>query len=492
MSTPPQVFISYSHDTPEHKQWVLKLASDLRRNGVDAVVDQWNLSPGDDIAVFMEQGLTSAERVVVVCTEGYVQRANNGQGGVGYEKMIVTAELIDNLGTKKFIPIVRNAGKPAVPTFLGYRLYIDFEDDSKYPSMLDALIREIHHAPDPEKPPIGKNPFEADGSGIVVMGDNQQTTPTVGVVQEEASVAAVTLPDSSSAILQLKKLITEPSHAMLLHDFILPIADEARARLESPDFLDYSTQPTQEEFTRRIQLANQATSILEHVMVVGCHWANDEQSKEFVKAISRIAIIPEPSGTFYPTWEHVARYPLLRVLCAAGVAAYSNGAYDVLRRLLIDTKARPRKHDPESSLLLILHEKAAFAQSCWKWLPDMEKHHFPISDYLEESMRNPFRNIFRDEDELSVNFDRYEFFQAMIYGDLKVHDSYNGFWAPMGSFVWRRRELLDLFRKEIEQAGQNWGPLKAGFFSGSQEKALEILSELEKFIGRVKGQLGIW
>ena len=109
---------------------MLKLVSDLRSDGIDAVLDQWDLSPGEDIAVFMEQGLKNAKRVVVVCSKNYVERVNTGRGGVGYEKMIVTAELIENLGTKKFIPIIRGSGAPPVPTFLGYRLYIDFEDDA--------------------------------------------------------------------------------------------------------------------------------------------------------------------------------------------------------------------------------------------------------------------------------------------------------------------------------------------------------------------------
>ena len=33
----PTVFVSYSHDNDEHKSWVLKLASDLRSHGVNAI-----------------------------------------------------------------------------------------------------------------------------------------------------------------------------------------------------------------------------------------------------------------------------------------------------------------------------------------------------------------------------------------------------------------------------------------------------------------------
>ncbi len=107
MSEAPVVFISYSHDSPAHKQWVAKLATKLRGNGIDAILDQWDLSLGDDVTRFMEDRLSSSERVLVICTDEYVRKANEGIGGVGYEKMIVTAELVRNLGTNKFIPIIR-------------------------------------------------------------------------------------------------------------------------------------------------------------------------------------------------------------------------------------------------------------------------------------------------------------------------------------------------------------------------------------------------
>ncbi|WP_370457663.1 SEFIR domain-containing protein [Rufibacter sp. XAAS-G3-1] len=35
-----KVFISYSHDSNNHKDWVLQLATRLRLNGVDVILDQ--------------------------------------------------------------------------------------------------------------------------------------------------------------------------------------------------------------------------------------------------------------------------------------------------------------------------------------------------------------------------------------------------------------------------------------------------------------------
>lgn len=51
---PPRVFISYSHDPAEHKSWVIDFASTLRNRGEDAVLDQWDLRPGDDLPHFMD------------------------------------------------------------------------------------------------------------------------------------------------------------------------------------------------------------------------------------------------------------------------------------------------------------------------------------------------------------------------------------------------------------------------------------------------------
>ena len=160
MAENPKVFISYSHDSPEHKQWVSELAARLRRNGIDAILDQWDVGLGDDVTRFMERGIVNADRVLVICTEKYVNKANTGEGGVDYERMIINAELVQNLGTDKFIPIIRQAsGKQKTPTFLGTRVYADFRNDSQFDVACEKLIRELHEMPIIEKPPLGKSPF---------------------------------------------------------------------------------------------------------------------------------------------------------------------------------------------------------------------------------------------------------------------------------------------------------------------------------------------
>lgn len=158
---PPRVFISYSHDSVEHKKWVLDFATTLRNRGVDAVIDQWDLKPGDDLPHFMETELAAAQYVLMVCSSRYVEKANAGEGGVGYEKMILTSNYLSRIDDSKVIPIIRqHIGTHAVPIFLSTKLFVNFSNDSEVEYHFDDLLRHLLDAPLYEKPDIGSNPFK--------------------------------------------------------------------------------------------------------------------------------------------------------------------------------------------------------------------------------------------------------------------------------------------------------------------------------------------
>jgi hypothetical protein len=155
----PIAFISYSHDSEEHKKWVLDLALRLCNKGVNVILDQWGLRPGDDLPQFMERGLASADRVLMVCTEKYVEKANSGTGGVGYGKMIVTADLLKTIDSNKAIPLIRQSGGLALPTFLRSKIYLNFSRQDVFESSFDELVRTLYNRPLFEKPPLGNSPF---------------------------------------------------------------------------------------------------------------------------------------------------------------------------------------------------------------------------------------------------------------------------------------------------------------------------------------------
>ncbi len=167
MNQAPKCFISYSHDDEAHKEWVLSLATRLVKNGVDVILDQWDLRLGGDLPSFMESGLTEVDRVICICSEAYVSKANAGFGGVGYEKMILTSELMSNINSEKIIPLIKsNDTKCVTPIFLQTKVYIDFRNKNDYENSYLALIKEIHGESIKARPALGSNPFETHESPI--------------------------------------------------------------------------------------------------------------------------------------------------------------------------------------------------------------------------------------------------------------------------------------------------------------------------------------
>ena len=125
MTDLPQVFISYSHDSPSHKDAVVKLASDLRASGARVVIDRDELFPTQGWPLWMTHQIQQADFVVVVCTEAYQRRAEGQElpphgAGVSWEGGIIRVGIYEANGRNtKFIPVVlRDEDKAHRPIFL--------------------------------------------------------------------------------------------------------------------------------------------------------------------------------------------------------------------------------------------------------------------------------------------------------------------------------------------------------------------------------------
>lgn len=100
-----KVFISYAWESEEHREWVKALADRLLSDGIDAVLDQYDLELGDRLPQFMEQSVRSSDYVLIVCTPAYKQKADARIGGVGYEGHIISGELFSGHNERKFMSL---------------------------------------------------------------------------------------------------------------------------------------------------------------------------------------------------------------------------------------------------------------------------------------------------------------------------------------------------------------------------------------------------
>lgn len=155
-----KVFISYSWDDEAHKKWVLSLANNLTKNGVYVFLDQYDLNAGKDMTQFMESSVREADKVLLIMTPNFKNKAEKRESGVGYEVSIITSEIFNNQKTDKFIPIVKKGKREeCVPSFIRSRIDIDMSNDSSFDAAFEELLRTIYNKPKVARPPIGKKPL---------------------------------------------------------------------------------------------------------------------------------------------------------------------------------------------------------------------------------------------------------------------------------------------------------------------------------------------
>lgn len=195
-ATPPKVFISYCWSSEEHRQWVLDLATRLKTDGVDVILDRWHLKPGQDMYAFMEKMVTdpTVQKVLVVCDKKYAEKADARSGGVGTESQIISAEVYGKVSQEKFLPLIRERRdnhEPYLPTFLKSRIYFDFADADGYEAAFDALIRNLHNAPELREPAVGKPPahiFATDTPATSTAGKFRRLADAVDKGRPNADV----------------------------------------------------------------------------------------------------------------------------------------------------------------------------------------------------------------------------------------------------------------------------------------------------------------
>lgn len=152
------VFISYSWDSPSHKEWVAKLAKDLADNGIYVLLDEY-LEGGTTLSSFMELGIERAKKVLVIGTPNYREKCLGLSSGVAFEESIIRESMFQNLGTKKFIPCLRlGEFTQSFPLILSGCKGYDFRKDDNYTTLLDDLCRDIYGQPRRPRPKLGDIP----------------------------------------------------------------------------------------------------------------------------------------------------------------------------------------------------------------------------------------------------------------------------------------------------------------------------------------------
>ncbi|WP_027398705.1 toll/interleukin-1 receptor domain-containing protein [Anaerovorax odorimutans] len=157
MST--KVFVSYSWDSMEHEEWVLGLVADLRRAGISATLDKAITQSGTvNLDRMMIEGFKDNDKVVMVLTEKYAEKADQNLGGVGFETLLSIPILKSNSDKLIFISRHKSSISVTLPFHLKSYYSIDFSDDGLYFDKISELIYKIREVNMHELPPVAEVP----------------------------------------------------------------------------------------------------------------------------------------------------------------------------------------------------------------------------------------------------------------------------------------------------------------------------------------------
>jgi hypothetical protein len=158
---------------------VLALCERLRRNGVDANLDQYEMAPPEGWPRWAVRQIEAAEYVLIVCTKIYRHRwdgtAAKGRGlGVKSEGALLQQLLYDSESeTGKLVPIIfRRSDLKHVPTLLRGNSYYDLSSDDGY----QRLYRYLTNQPEIRRPDLGPRvPLAPKRRASTFLGDRAAT-----------------------------------------------------------------------------------------------------------------------------------------------------------------------------------------------------------------------------------------------------------------------------------------------------------------------------
>lgn len=142
------VFVTYAWEDDDHNDKVISFVDFLRTKGYDATMDQKESQEetATDFNQMMINGIRNNDKVIIVLSEKYKERADNFKGGVGTEFRIIFEQL--KTYNNKFIFVYWGDMKreDVIPTAIGGREILNLkkdQDENNFNSLFSKLQSEI-------------------------------------------------------------------------------------------------------------------------------------------------------------------------------------------------------------------------------------------------------------------------------------------------------------------------------------------------------------
>lgn len=291
------------------------------------------------------------------------------------------------------------------------------------------------------------------------------------------------------AVVTMKRYLEE-DNKIRLHDLVMGEVEKLHDNTAIQYFPTGEPTFTPEELTRRVQKYESLTEILQSLMITGGYWGTVELGSLIARGLERLSdSLGNQSG--YEVWYRLQLYPALILMYSAGLASLVAMKYETLASILLKPQNKFEASGAQP-LILIISPTHVMETNIGRQLPKHERQYFPLSEHLFETLAEPLKEYLPNQKNYDDTFDRLEFFWALTVADLNLQvQKYH--WIPIGRFGWKYGnygyQINQVIKQEIEQQGENWLPLKAGFFGGTVERATKAFTTVIEYMNNRAGYL---
>ena len=295
---------------------------------------------------------------------------------------------------------------------------------------------------------------------------------------------------TQAAIVTLKRYLSEERFRIQLRDFLVREAEEVGAGIDTV-FSDFAKiNPDQTSTVKVMHRLEAVSEKLLHLFANGSFYAKPEQTRAFVDALSLVASKAHASGGQF-IWINLRKYPSLLVIYAAGISAISSENYSVLCEIASREIFVGSSNDNGILPQLQIYPQSVMEHRTQQQLiPDMERHHTPLNDYLCKLLREPMRPLIPDNKQYERAFDGFEYLWGLLHLDARIQKGKTTIWIPRSTFFWRRQDdMVKWFRDDAKRAAEaddsSWPPVHGGLFGGSAQRFSDVIGKAEPWLDDV-------
>lgn len=133
----------------------------------------------------MEESVTSADYVLIVCTPAYKAKADARVGGVGYEGHIISDELYSKRNEWKFIPVLKDGTfAECFPAFLAGKNGVDLSKGFEGEGYAD-LVATLFHVK--RKPPVQRPRYSSATLSSPPASNDEEPIRIIGIIVDEVT-----------------------------------------------------------------------------------------------------------------------------------------------------------------------------------------------------------------------------------------------------------------------------------------------------------------